>query len=154
MIEMGHESDHLDWPRLFSFQCPAETEVATKLALFMSVLRKERLQYRWIKSVIEYFESLDELVVIVDGEDEMERVQILEDHARSADVLGVWKLPGDIDAAFMAWKENNSDTMPRIPAVSVVESVDRTLTAQILKIHLRCNPCEYLQMGNPSLGLD
>ena len=102
MIEMSHESDHLYRPRVFSFQYPTETEFATKFTLFTSVLHRGRLQYRWIKRNIECFESSGELVVVVDEENERERVQTLVDHRRSADGLGAWKLPADIDAAFIA----------------------------------------------------
>jgi hypothetical protein len=138
------------WLKLFSLQYPEETKMANNIAMYTSMAVRSRPwsgRWKWLNELAK-FQSLRELVIVVDEEAEKSVVKWLIERKKSqrSDQIGAWKIPQEIEE----WLEKGKQVWPhilRVPVVRVVESAERVLDGQSLQICLRCNPCEYLRMG-------
>jgi len=144
------EVHYSKWVKLFNLQYPEETRIANNIAMYTSMAVRSRPwggRWQWLNDLAK-FQSLRELVIVVDKEAEKSFVKYLIERNKSqkSDRIGPWKIPQEIEE----WFEKGKLHWPyilRIPVVRVVESAERVLDGQSLQICLHCNPCEYLGMG-------
>jgi hypothetical protein len=130
---------------------PEEAAMAKNIAIPTTSMRhREPSGWRSMRSIMDNFPAMRNLVMIVDEVEERKIVTSLIKHHQLATKFGVWNILRDIEedcSRMDPWLPRKVFHKDKVPKLRVVGCVDGILTGQSLNISLRCNPCEYLGMG-------
>lgn len=137
------------WLRMLAKQYPKEVSVAQNVAMHTSLWLRNTMANLWVyQELAEKFTSMRQLVMVIDRDYEIGLVNSLIDIRRGAEERwGSWKIPQAIIETLEGVKHRDPSLHLQIPDVRVVEDIDGILHALGLEVILRCNPCDYLELG-------
>jgi 2EXR family len=147
-VDLGIAEAHpYHWLRMFAIQYPKEVSVAQNIAMHTSTWFQGKLEYNWVVGQLLKFTSMRKLVMVIDKDFEKDVVRGLITRNLAEESWGSWRIPPAIIGALENAKLRQPNLRLHIPDVLVVEDTSRILSTPGLETKLRCNPCEYLGIG-------